>query len=160
MYETQQSPMNIQKLPLNLEEVELALKTLKSNKSAGPDRIPAGFLKFGGPLTTKCEHDIVLAIWNEEQLRSDCTLCLIHKKGDPTFCGNYRVFRNQKWCDHTLACFLFNLALEWVIRNSGINTKGTLFSKTVQLAYVDDIVIIARSKSALPEAGLGLKKSS
>ena len=45
-----------------------------------------------------------------------------------------------------LACLLFNLALEKVIRNAGIQTSRTIFYKLVQLlAYADDIDIIARS---------------
>lgn len=60
-----------------------------------------------------------------------------------------------------LACLLFNLALEWAVRNSGINTRGTIFTKIVQLlAYADDIVIIARTKKALLEAFTALKNST
>jgi len=41
---------------------------------------------------------------------------------------------------------LFNILLEGVVRRSGIDTKGSIFTKSVQLfAYADDIDIVARS---------------
>jgi sorting nexin-29 len=56
---------------------------------------------------------------------------------------------------------LFNLALEKVVRNAGIQTNGTIFYKSVQLlAYADDIDIIARSQTALKEAFLLLERAA
>ena len=50
----------------------------------------------------------------------------------------------------SLACLLFNLAFEKVVRNAGIQMSGTIFYKSVQLlAYADDIDIIARTRTAL-----------
>jgi sorting nexin-29 len=61
----------------------------------------------------------------------------------------------------SLACLLFNLALEKVIRNAGIQTNGTIFYKSVQLlAYADDIDIIARSQAALKEAFISLERAA
>ena len=58
----------------------------------------------------------------------------------------------------SLACLLFNLALEKAVRRAGIQTNGTIFYKSVQLlAYADDIDIIARSRMALKEAFLSLE---
>jgi sorting nexin-29 len=43
-----------------------------------------------------------------------------------------------------LACLLFNIALEKVIRDSGIQTTGSIFFNTVQIqAYADDIDLMA-----------------
>ena len=51
-----------------------------------------------------------------------------------------------------LACLLFNIAVEKVIRDSGIQTSGHIFHKEVQLlAYADDIYVISRSESGLKE---------
>jgi len=59
-----------------------------------------------------------------------------------------------------LACFLFNIDLEKVIRDSGIETRGTIFFKTVEiLAYADDIDLMARTTPGLNEAFLKLEKS-
>ena len=59
-----------------------------------------------------------------------------------------------------LACLLFNIALEKVIRDSGIQTRRTIFFKTVQiLAYADDTDLMARTTPGLNEAFLKLEKS-
>ena len=61
-----------------------------------------------------------------------------------------------------LACLLlFNIALEKVIRDSGIQTRGTIFFKAVQiLAYADDIDLMTRTTPGLNEVILKLEKSA
>jgi sorting nexin-29 len=60
-----------------------------------------------------------------------------------------------------LACLLFNIALEKVIWDSGIQTRETIFFKTVQiLPYADDIDLMARTTLGLNEAFLNLEKSA
>ena len=57
-----------------------------------------------------------------------------------------------------MACLLFNLALHKVIKDSGINTRGTIFNKSVQIfAFADDIDIIAQTPNALKEAFASLE---
>jgi hypothetical protein len=61
----------------------------------------------------------------------------------------------------SLACLLFNLALEKFVRNAGIEINGTIFYKSVQLlSYADDIDIIARSQTALKAAFLSLERAA
>ena len=61
----------------------------------------------------------------------------------------------------SLACLLFKLALEKVVRNAGIQTSGTIFYKSVQhLAYAYDIDIIARTRTALMVAFLSLERAA
>jgi sorting nexin-29 len=61
----------------------------------------------------------------------------------------------------SLACLLFNLEMEKVVRNAGIQTNGTIFYKLVRLlAYADDTDIIARSQTALKEAFLSLERTA
>jgi hypothetical protein len=44
---------------------------------------------------------------------------------------------------NSLACLLFNVALQWVIRDAGTQTRGTIFNKLTQiLLYADDIMIV------------------
>lgn len=51
-----------------------------------------------------------------------------------------------------LSTLLFNMVLEIIIRESGINRKGTLLNKSHQcLAYADDLVLLARNKRELKE---------
>jgi hypothetical protein len=60
-----------------------------------------------------------------------------------------------------LACLLFNAALEWAIKKSGIETRGTIFHKSIQvLAFADDINIIGRSLRVVKEAFLNLEKAA
>jgi sorting nexin-29 len=60
------------------------------------------------------------------------------------------------WQGYPLACLLFNISLEKVIRDAEVETRGTIFNKSAQiLAYADDIVIIGRS---LKKLSLGWRK--
>jgi len=60
-----------------------------------------------------------------------------------------------------LAWLLFNITLQYVIRISGIQTRGTIFYKSVQLkAYADDIVIIGRSLASMKEGFQLLEEAS
>lgn len=46
-----------------------------------------------------------------------------------------------------LSCDFFNIVLEGIVKNSNVNTRGTIFQKSVQLlAYADDIDIIGRTQ--------------
>src|SRR5215510_3158588 len=61
----------------------------------------------------------------------------------------------------SLACLLFNLALEKVVRDAGIQTNGTIFYKSVQiLVYAHDIDVIARSQAALKQAFISLERAA
>jgi hypothetical protein len=56
---------------------------------------------------------------------------------------------------------LFNLALKKVVRDSAIETKGTVYNKSTQiLAYSDDIVIAGRSTNSLKETLKKLTKTA
>jgi len=57
-----------------------------------------------------------------------------------------------------LSTTLFNLALEGIMRRSGINGGGTIFVKLVQLlGYADDIDIIGRNIRAIKDAYIRLE---
>jgi sorting nexin-29 len=57
-----------------------------------------------------------------------------------------------------LACLLFIIALEKVIRDAAVNTRGTVFYKSVQiLAYADDIDITGRTQAVMIEAFTSLE---
>jgi sorting nexin-29 len=60
-----------------------------------------------------------------------------------------------------LACILFNIKLEKVIREANINQHGNIFYKSVQiLTYADDIDIISRSPKSLQEATTALDRAA
>ena len=57
-----------------------------------------------------------------------------------------------------LSCLLFNVALEGVIRRAGIDTSGTIFTKSVQLqGFADDFDIIGRNFAAVEDTYTRLK---
>ena len=60
-----------------------------------------------------------------------------------------------------LACLLFNITLEYAIIKSGLQTRGTILYKPVQLmAYAYDIVVIGRSLVSMKEAFQLLEEAS
>ncbi|KAJ4430124.1 hypothetical protein ANN_22334 [Periplaneta americana] len=59
-----------------------------------------------------------------------------------------------------LACLLFNIALESVVRKSEVQTRSNIFYKSTQiLAFADDIVIIGRSVKYVKEVFLSLEQA-
>lgn len=80
-------------LPPTLGEMREAIKQTKKNKAAGLDGIPAEVFQEGGDQLIHHLHDIVLKIWETEQMPPDfrdALLVTIFKKGDKADCGNYR----------------------------------------------------------------------
>jgi sorting nexin-29 len=60
-----------------------------------------------------------------------------------------------------LACLLFNIALEKVVRDSGIQTRGAIFYKTVQmLAYADDVDLMSRTMIGLKDSFHSFEKAA
>ncbi|XP_076041829.1 uncharacterized protein LOC143025712 [Oratosquilla oratoria] len=77
-----------------LAEVKEAIKTLKNNKAAGLDGIPAEIYKIGGNLLHYQLHQLLIKIWTSEELPSDlrdsAIITIYKRKGDRSECGNYR----------------------------------------------------------------------
>jgi len=74
-------------------EVEVAIKRLKNNKSAGPDGIPAEVFKHGGHHLTHRLHQFIHRARTTEKLPQqwkDATTVTIYKKGGRQICGNSR----------------------------------------------------------------------
>jgi sorting nexin-29 len=73
---------------------------------------------------------------------------------------NFRI-RNGLTQGDALACILFNMAQEKIIRDAKINQRGNIFYKSVQiLAYADDIDIINKSPKSLQEATIALDRAA
>ena len=73
-------------------EVELAIKKLKSHKSPGTDQIQAQKIKAGGRTICYEVHKLIISIWNKEALPEEwkeSIIVLIHKQGHKTDCSNY-----------------------------------------------------------------------
>jgi sorting nexin-29 len=92
----------------------LAIDELKSHKSPGIDQIPAELIKVGCRKIS-CEiHNLIISIWNKEELPEDwkeSIIVLIHKKGDKKDCINYRGISILP----TTYKILSNILLSWLI---------------------------------------------
>jgi len=74
-------------------EFELAIDKLKSHISPGIDQIPAEQIKAGGRTIYLEIHKLIISIWKKEKLPEEwkeSIIVPIHKKGDKTYCNNYR----------------------------------------------------------------------
>uniref|UniRef100_A0A0A9ZD00 Retrovirus-related Pol polyprotein from type-2 retrotransposable element R2DM n=1 Tax=Lygus hesperus TaxID=30085 RepID=A0A0A9ZD00_LYGHE len=61
----------------------------------------------------------------------------------------------------SLACLLFNFALEGAIRASGIQVGGTIFNHTAQLlGYADDIDVVGKTFGATSSAFVDLQREA
>jgi sorting nexin-29 len=57
------------------------------------------------------------------------------------------------------SCILFNVVLEKVVRNSGLETKRTMYNKTTEiLAYADYIVLVGKCLWLNMKVKAGLRK--
>jgi hypothetical protein len=87
--------------------------------------------------------------------RVECRVRIVNDLSEP--------FRTQNGLlqGDALSCTPCNLALENVIRQSGINTRGTIFYKSVQiLAYADDIDMIGRNEKPARKAYIAPKHAA
>ena len=74
-------------------EVEKAIKSLKNNKAAGPDNIPAEVLRADITTSVNMPQGLLIRIWDQEYIPSEWRegiLVKLPKKGDLSLCKNYR----------------------------------------------------------------------
>ncbi|GBM53760.1 hypothetical protein AVEN_145332-1 [Araneus ventricosus] len=57
--------------PPSIDEVILAIKKLKTNRSAGPDNIPSELLKVNEPVLVDVLHKILVKIWESEKFPTE-----------------------------------------------------------------------------------------
>ena len=77
--------------PPSFDEVEKAILSLKDNKAAGPDNIPAEVIKYGGCALHRRLHNFILDCWSAKclpQQWKNANIILVHKKyGDRAECS-------------------------------------------------------------------------
>lgn len=84
--------------------------------------------------------------------------CAIKTSGDPS--ASFETKNGFRQGD-ALSCDFFNICLEKIVRESGTNTRGTIFSKSVQLlAYADDIDIIGRNQRSVNDAFVQIEEAA
>ena len=74
-------------------EVEMTTEKLKSHKSPGIDQNPGELVEAGGRTIRFELHKLIISIWNKEELSEvwkDSIIVPVYKRGDKTYCGNYR----------------------------------------------------------------------
>jgi hypothetical protein len=77
----------------SIEEIELAIRSMKNNKAPGIDQITSEMLKADSRTAAQALHPIFSKLWEDEQLPEDWLqgiLIKVPKKGDPSICDNYR----------------------------------------------------------------------
>src|ERR1700733_229235 len=75
------------------EEIEMAIKNLKTKKAPGEDNITAEMIQAGGDCSTEMLHTLYYQIYRSKECPKDwgkAIIVPIHKKGDKTECNNYR----------------------------------------------------------------------
>jgi hypothetical protein len=71
----------------------MATEKLKRHNSPGVDKIPSELTQAGNRTTCSEVHKLVNAVWNKEELPeewNESIIVPIYKKGDKTYCSNYR----------------------------------------------------------------------
>ena len=82
---------------VTIEEVEIALKSMKTNKAHGPSGLNSDILKSGGKVVleqlTKALQHIMATEESPAEWKDSVTIPLFKGKGDPLQCGKYRGLR-------------------------------------------------------------------
>lgn len=80
--------------PPTIDEIKKAIHQTNSGRASGKDGIPAEIYKAAGPNALEAFHDVLLSIWEEEEMPDDFRDALIvslyKNKGSKSDCGNYR----------------------------------------------------------------------
>ena len=79
--------------PICTNEVCFIINNLKNGKAGGTNNILPALIKYVGRVLKRRIYKLILKIWEEEQLPSQCNeviICSVYKKGDRLDCNNYR----------------------------------------------------------------------
>ena len=105
--------------PPSFDEVEKAILSLKDNKAAGPDNIPAEVIKYGGCALHRRLHYFIFDCWSAKclpQQWKNANIILVHKQnGDRAECGNSRGISLLSVAGKVLAIFMLTRLLEHVV---------------------------------------------
>ena len=105
--------------PPCFDEVEKAILSLRDNKAAGPDSIPAEVIRYGGCTLHRRLHNFILDCWSAKclpQQWKNADIILVHKqKGDRAECGNSRGISLLSVAGKVLAKIMLTRLLEQVV---------------------------------------------
>ena len=99
--------------------MEKAILSLKDNKAAGPDNIPAEVIKYGGSALCRRLHNFILDCWSGKclpQQWKNANFILVYKqKVDRAECGNSRGISLLSVAGNVLAKIMLTHLLEHVV---------------------------------------------
>ena len=105
--------------PPSFDKVEKAILSLKDNKAAGPDNIPAEVIKYGECALHRRLHNFICDCWSTKYLPQqwkNANIILVHKqKGDRVECGNSRGISLLSVAGKELAKIMLTCLLEHVV---------------------------------------------
>ncbi len=84
---------NISEEPTSLDEIQKAIKCLKSGRAPGVDGLPPDLFKTDNPRPIQDLHHLYTKIWADENIPTDWQTAIIipiFKKGEKRNCKNYR----------------------------------------------------------------------
>ena len=105
--------------PPSFDEVEKAILSLKDNKAAGPDNIPAEVIKYGECALHRRLFNFILDCWSAKclpQQWKNANIILVHKqKGDRAECGNSHGISLLSVAGKVMAKIMITRLLEHVV---------------------------------------------
>ena len=105
--------------PPSFDEVEKDILSLKDNKAAGPDNIPAEVIKYGGCALHRRQHNFILDCWSAKclpQQWKNANIILVHRQnGDRAECGNSRGISILSVAGKVMAKIMLTRLLEHVV---------------------------------------------
>ena len=110
-----------------LDGVKRAIKSLKNNKATGIDQISAELLKHGGEALDNQIYKLTLKIWRQEEIPEDWetgVIMPVHKKGDKTFCENYRGITMLPVCYKVLTILIKEKLEPYIERKTSESQSG------------------------------------
>ncbi|GFT61997.1 putative endonuclease-reverse transcriptase [Trichonephila clavipes] len=123
----------------NMYEVEVAMKKLSNNMSAGPDNIKAEVFKISEKGLNKTIHYLICSIWTQEQMPIEWeggSVCPICQKGDKLECGNYGGISKFNTAYKILSIFLFDRLGTYTVKTKcrvsefKVSKNNSLYFKT------------------------------
>ena len=97
----------------------MAILSLKDNKAADPDNIPAEVIKYGGCALQRMLHNFIPDCWSAKchpKQWKNANIILVHKqKSDRTECGNSRGISLLSVAGKVLAKIMLTRLLEHVV---------------------------------------------
>ena len=105
--------------PPSFDEVEKAILSLKDNKAAGPDNIPAEVIKYGGCALHRRLHNFILDWWSakclQQQWKNGIIILAYKQKGDRAGCDNSRGISLISVAGKVLAKIMLTRLLEHMV---------------------------------------------